>query len=126
MRTTALVVNVHKSEQKLLQHFLMQAGYQVLLSDTSDEALELCRDYKGKIHLLVSDAEAPSSSGWELAERATLLRPGIVILHLSGRLLRGKSLSPKSQIARTQAFKKATLLFDVTQVLIHKAQQKIQ
>jgi DNA-binding response OmpR family regulator len=67
VRSTALVVNVHKSEQKLLQHFLIQAGYQVLLSDTSDEALELCRDYKGKIHLLVTDAEAPGTSGWELS-----------------------------------------------------------
>jgi CheY-like chemotaxis protein len=126
VRSTALVVNVHKSEQKVLQDFLIQAGYQVLLSDSSDEALELCRDYKGKIHLLVTDAEAPGTSGWELAERATMLRRGIVILHLSGSLLCGKSLSPKSQVARTQAFKKATLLFDVTQLLIHKAQQKIQ
>jgi CheY-like chemotaxis protein len=126
VRSTALLVNVHKSEQKVLQHFLIQAGYRVLLSDTSDEALELCRDYKGKIHLLVSDAEVPGSSGWELAERATMLRPGILILYLSGSFLRGKSLGPKSQVARTQALKKATLLFDVTQVLIHKAQEKIQ
>ncbi len=126
MHSTALVVNVLKSEQRVLQHFLTQAGYHVLLSNTSDEALELCRDYKGKIHLLVSDADLPGGSGWDLAERATMLRPGIVILHLSGSLLCGKSLSPKSQIARTQALKKATMLLDVTQVLIQKAQQKIQ
>src|SRR5437868_7708920 len=124
MRSTALVVNLHKSE--LLQHFLIQAGYQVLLSETSDEALELCREYKGRIHLLVSNADVPGGSVWELAERATMLRPGIVILHLSGSLLCGKSHNPKSQTARTQAFRKASLLFDVTRVLIHKAQEKIQ
>jgi CheY-like chemotaxis protein len=129
VRNTALVVNVHKSERDLLQHFLVDAGYYVLPTKTSDEALALCRDYKRNIHLLVADADL-AGSGWELAERAAALRPGIVILYLSGNsLLSGTSsqlLAPKSRVAGTQAFTTANMMLDVTKALIHKTQQKLQ
>jgi CheY-like chemotaxis protein len=129
VRNTALVVNVHKSERDLLQHFLVDAGYYVLPTKTSDEALALCRDYKRNIHLLVADADL-AGSGWELAERAAALRPGIVILYLSGNsLLSGTSsqlLDPKSRVAGTQAFTTANMLLHVTEALIHKTQQKLQ
>jgi CheY-like chemotaxis protein len=107
----------------------VQAGYSVLPTETSDEALALCRDHKQKIHLLVTDADLPGSSGWELAERATALRPGIVVLYLSGSSLStstGHFLDPRSSVPGTEAFRKATILRDVTQALIHKEQQKIQ
>jgi CheY-like chemotaxis protein len=113
MHHTALVVNVQKSEQDLLQHFLADAGYHILPTKSSDEALTLCRDYKRTIDLLVTDADLPGSSGWELAERAAALRPGIVILYLS-------------HTAGTKAFTKANMLLDVTEALIHKTQQKLQ
>jgi CheY-like chemotaxis protein len=113
VHTTALLVNVHKPDQDTLQHLLVQAGYDVLRSKSGEEALELCRDYKRRIHLLVTRTNMPGSSGWELAEHATALRPGIVILYLPETLPRG---SPS----------KASLLFDVTQALIHATHQKLQ
>jgi len=112
-----LLVNVHEAEQDALQDLFLQAGYDVLQSKSSDEALELCRDYEGRIHLLVTDADVPGSSGWELAERATALRPGIVIVYLPGH---------HTNVVGTRAFRKTNLLLDVTQALIHKTQQKIQ
>src|SRR5690242_13390233 len=115
MHNTALVVNTHKSERDLLQHFLADAGYDVLPTKSSDEALALCRDYKRTIHLLVTDADLPGSSGWELAERAAALRPGIVVLYLSGS-------SFSSDFTGTQALTKADMLLDVTEALIHKMQ----
>ncbi|MGI9073193.1 MAG: response regulator [Bryobacteraceae bacterium] len=130
MHNTALVVNVDKSERDLLQHFLVDAGYHVLPTKNSHEALALCRDYKRTIDLLVTNADVPGNSGWELAERAAALRPGIVILYLSGHsLLSGTSsqlLDPKSRVAGTQAFTTANMLLDVTEALIHKTQQKLQ
>ena len=116
MHTTALLVNLHRG-QDAFHNLLLQAGYDVLQSKDSDEALELCRDYKGRIHLLITDADSPDSSGWELAERATVLRPGIVILYLPER---------HANRAGHRAFTKANLLLDVTQALIHKARGKIQ
>ncbi|MGI8959509.1 MAG: response regulator [Bryobacteraceae bacterium] len=130
MHNTALVVNVDKSGRDLLQHFLAEAGYHVLPTTSSDEALALCRDYKRTIHLLVTDADLPGISGWELAQRAAALRPGIVVLYLSASSLSsdttGRFLDPKSHAAGTQAFTKANMLLDVTEALIHKTQQKIQ
>jgi DNA-binding response OmpR family regulator len=129
LHNTALVVNLHQSERDRLQHFLVQAGYHVLPTNTSEEALALCRDYKRTIHLLVADADLTGTSGWDLAERATALRPGIVILYLRGTSLSSKTLrfiGPKSHIAGTQAFVKGNMLLDVTHALIHKTQEKIQ
>jgi DNA-binding response OmpR family regulator len=129
VNSTALVVNGHQSERDELRYFLMQAGYCVLPTETSDEALALCRDHKGTIHLLVTDADLPGTSGWELAERATAFRPGIVILYLSGSSLSSDTdrfFGPKSYIPGTEAFRKASILRDVTQALIQKKQQKLQ
>jgi DNA-binding response OmpR family regulator len=125
---TALVVNGDKSAQDL-QQFLVDAGYDVLATKNNDEALALCHNYKRTIHLFVTDAELLGTSGWELAERATALRPGIVILYLSRDSRSsetGQFLGPKSHVPGTDAFRKANILRDVTQALIHKKQQNLQ
>ena len=129
MHSTALVVNRNHSERDELQHFLVQAGYRVLPTETSDEALALCRDYKRKIHLLVTDSDVPGTSGWELAERAAALRPGIVILYLSANSScsdTGQFPGARSYVTGTEAFRTATMLRDVTEALIHKQQENIQ
>jgi CheY-like chemotaxis protein len=128
LHNTALVIDGHGSERDLLQHFLVDGGYHVLRTGSSDEALALCRDYKQTIDLLVTDADLPGSSGWELAERAAALRPGIVILYLSGSSfsndITGQLLDPKSHPNDTQALTKANMLLEVTEALIHKTQEK--
>ena len=130
MHNTALIIKTHKPERDLLQHFLADAGYHVLPTKSSDEALALCRDYKRNIHLLVTDADVPSSSAWDLAERAEALRPGIVVLYLSGSSsssdISGGLFEPKSQRAGAQAFARTNMLLDVTEALIHTTQQKVQ
>jgi DNA-binding NtrC family response regulator len=129
VHNTALVVNLDEPQRDLLQDFLVQAGYHVLPTNTSDEALALCRDYKRTIHLLVTDTDLSGTSGWELAQRASALRPGIVVLCLPGSSLSsntGQFLGPKSHIAGTPAFMKTNMLLDVTRALIHKTQQNIQ
>jgi DNA-binding response OmpR family regulator len=125
---TALVVSGDKPAQDL-QRFLVDAGYDVLATKNNDEALALCHNYKRAIHLFVTDTELPGTSGWELAERATALRPGIVILYLSRSSPSsdtGQFLGPKSYVPETDAFRKASILRDVTQALIHKKQQNVQ
>jgi DNA-binding response OmpR family regulator len=117
LHTAALLVNGGRAGQHALQDLLLQAGYDVLQSKDSNEALELCRDYKGRIHLLITDTGSPGSSGWDLAERVTMLRPGIVILYLAER---------HANSAGHRAFRKANLLLDVTHALIHRTREKIQ
>lgn len=88
---TALVVNPQTSEQKTLTDFLSGANYKVLTAKTSDEAIDLCRRYEGGIDLLITDLQAPGISGWELAETASNVQPGIVVLFLSPESTNGEA-----------------------------------
>jgi DNA-binding response OmpR family regulator len=58
-------------------------GYVVLQSDAED-AVENCRDFKGSIHLLLSDLVMPKINGRELAERLAVVRPEMKVLFMSG------------------------------------------
>lgn len=82
-RETALIVNSEPQNREAMQDFLRGAQYHVLFAATADEAMELCRNYEGPIHLLVTDDDFPETSGWELAERAGKIRPGLLVLFLS-------------------------------------------
>jgi CheY-like chemotaxis protein len=66
-----------------MEHVLAGSGYHVLATASVGEALELCRYYENSIQLLVTAANSPGDSGWTLAEAATKIRPGIVVLFLS-------------------------------------------
>ena len=62
----------------------MTAGYLVLETGNGTEAVRLCEQHKGPIHLLLTDIVMPQMSGQELAERVAVLRPAIKILFMSG------------------------------------------
>jgi DNA-binding response OmpR family regulator len=79
----ALIVTSNRRDQQELENVLADADYHVLAAASTGEALELCRHFAGAIHLLVTEANSPGDSGWTLAEAATKVRPGIVVLFLS-------------------------------------------
>ncbi|HTU46039.1 MAG TPA: hypothetical protein VMF91_13310 [Bryobacteraceae bacterium] len=101
-----------------MKNFLSGADYHVLSANSSDEAMELCRNYEGAIHLLVADVEQASPSGWDLAQTAARIRPGLIVLFLSkdaverGEMPRGREEPFHPQV-----------LLQVTQALARKAQQ---
>ena len=49
-----------------------------------EEAICLCEDYEGLIHLLVTDVVMPGMGGGRMAERVTELHPGMKVLYISG------------------------------------------
>jgi DNA-binding NtrC family response regulator len=63
---------------------LGQHGYTVLEAEDVDDALRLCREHGGEIHLLLTDVVMPIMSGRELAERAADIRPELKVLYMSG------------------------------------------
>ncbi len=63
---------------------LEQLGYTVLIAANATEALEIIRNYGGRIDALVTDVVMPGTTGRELATIAKSVRPYMKILFVSG------------------------------------------
>ena len=70
--------------RNLVALMLLKEGYAVLAANDGQEAFEICRQYKGPIHLLLTDVTMPRMTGMELAERIQKKRSEIKILVMSG------------------------------------------
>jgi len=81
---TILLVEDEDAVRSMTRLILQQFGYTVLEARRGAEAIRLCEQQQGKIHLLVTDVVMPEMGGRQLAERVTQLRPGIKVLYLSG------------------------------------------
>ncbi|MGA3328607.1 MAG: PAS domain S-box protein, partial [Terriglobia bacterium] len=81
---TILVVEDEEGVRSLIRLALESAGYKVLETEGTENALATCASYDGPIHLLLTDVVMPKMSGPLVAEKVTSLRPGIKILYMSG------------------------------------------
>ncbi len=80
---TILVVDDEQALLDLAQTLLEELGYRVLTATNGQRALQiLSRD--SDIDLLFTDVVMPEINGYELAERAVRMRPGIHVLLTSG------------------------------------------
>ncbi len=64
--------------------FLFPFGYTVLTAQSPAEALRLCEEFAGEIHLLITDVVMPGMNGRELTAKLCALRPGLKYLYMSG------------------------------------------
>ena len=97
---TILVVDDEPPITELCKTILQQAGFSVLVTDGSSEALKICAQHEGPIDLLITDLILPppgfqlaSSSnqfphvhGHELAVRALRMRNNLRVILMSGNL----------------------------------------
>lgn len=81
---TLLLVEDEPGVLQLARTVLATAGYTVLAASGPEEALELCADHRGQIHLLVTDVVMPGMGGRQLAEHIVRLRSGLKVLYMSG------------------------------------------
>lgn len=95
---TILIVDDDLPIVNLCKAFLEEAGFTVLGTDGSSEALKICTQHKGPIDLLLTDLvlpppgfqlasasnQFPHVNGLELAVRATMIRSGLHIILMSG------------------------------------------
>jgi PAS domain S-box-containing protein len=81
---TILLVEDDEMVRKMAKLILELDGYQVLTATTPFEALSINREYKEKIHLLLTDIVMPQMSGHILANQILPLRPDIIVLFMSG------------------------------------------
>ena len=81
---TILVVEDEEAVRRLACRSLEIQGYRVLPAATAAEALLLCENHAGEIHLMVTDVVMPQMGGRALAERAAAARPRMKVLFMSG------------------------------------------
>ena len=81
---TILLVEDEEAVRAIVSKILQNKGYTVLEARQGHEALQICKDHHGPIHLMVTDVVMPHMSGSELAERLTTLRPELRVLFMSG------------------------------------------
>jgi len=81
---TILLVEDEDVVRGLARKILEQAGYYVLDARGGEDAIRLCHDLPGPIHLLLTDVVMPEQSGKEIAQCLQKLRPSTRVLYMSG------------------------------------------
>jgi signal transduction histidine kinase/CheY-like chemotaxis protein len=79
-----LLVEDQAAIRMLLEDVLSEAGHRVVAAADGRTALELAEEYAGAVDLLITDVVMPEMSGPDLASRITHLRPGVIVLYMSG------------------------------------------
>ena len=92
---TILVVEDEESLLKLVTHILEMRGFHVIGTPHSEAAYRKAKEYKERIHLLLTDVRMdPHISGCKLALALRPLRPDMKVLYMSAY--------PSSEIVRKE------------------------
>jgi PAS domain S-box-containing protein len=82
---TILLVEDDDAVRNLVRRILTGSDYTVLEARNGEEAIQVCRQHEGPLHLLLTDVVLPGGmSGRQIAERLELLRPEARVLYMSG------------------------------------------
>jgi PAS domain S-box-containing protein len=81
---TVLLTEDDEQVRGLANAILSKHGYHVIEAPTGGDALLICEQYEGAIHLLLTDVVMPRIGGRQLWERLAPLRPGMKVLFMSG------------------------------------------
>jgi DNA-binding NtrC family response regulator len=81
---TIIVVDDDAANLEYVGELLVDGNYKVLTASDGEAAVEQSSNYKGEIHLLLSDFQMPGMSGIELATKMSLERPHLQVLLMSG------------------------------------------
>ena len=119
---TVLLVEDEAGLRALLCEFLKGRGYAVLPAADGREALRVCHEHPGTIHVLLTDMVMPAMPGIELAKKVRTLRPETRIMCMSGytdRPMEIDQLAP-GVVLLQKPFKLSTLAQELRNVLDHK------
>ncbi|MFH1958522.1 MAG: PAS domain S-box protein [bacterium] len=82
---TILVVEDEQTVRETIHQILKVFGYNPLLASTGAEAEKIIKEYKDKIHMLITDIILPGKlNGKDIAEKIIRARPDIKTLFISG------------------------------------------
>ncbi|UCC73783.1 MAG: PAS domain S-box protein [Gemmatimonadota bacterium] len=81
---TALLVEDDDAVRTVVRRTLEGNGYNVIETRSAGEAVLLAEEYASTIDFLITDLIMPETSGRDLAQTISALRPGIKVLYMSG------------------------------------------
>jgi len=81
---TVLIVEDNDSLRNFAQKILYIYGYSTLNAENGEDALRVCKEHNGPIHLLLTDVVMARMGGKEAAERLQPLYPRMKIIYMSG------------------------------------------
>jgi two-component system, cell cycle sensor histidine kinase and response regulator CckA len=81
---TILIVDDIVSNRLLIKEILSIQDYHILEATDGEDAIKICTEHDGFIHLLVTDLVMPKLNGLELVKILRPLRPEMKILYTSG------------------------------------------
>ena len=81
---TLLLVEDSAALREMILEVLEQHGYRVLQAGHGEQALEVLREHKQAVDLLLTDVVMPRLGGKDLANEVRLLHPGIRVIYMSG------------------------------------------
>ncbi len=79
-----LIVEDNKEVKSFIKNVLKELGYTLYEAEDGIKALEILKERKGKVDLIITDLIMPNMRGDRLAEEVRRLYPGIKILFMSG------------------------------------------
>jgi two-component system cell cycle sensor histidine kinase/response regulator CckA len=81
---TVLVVEDERLMRRLLERILLSRDTSVLLAADGQEALDIYRDHKGEISVVLLDLGLPKISGWEVFNHLKQENPDVRVIVASG------------------------------------------
>ncbi len=81
---TVLLVEDEDMVRQLTNELLEESGYVVLEANGGGQAMELFKEHKGRIDLLITDVVMPKISGKQVAEQLKEIHPETKVLFMSG------------------------------------------
>jgi two-component system, cell cycle sensor histidine kinase and response regulator CckA len=81
---TILLVEDEEIVRNLLRDILEMEGYEVIVAENGQDALQACARQREQIHLLMTDVVMPGMSGRELVAQLTGQCAGLKVLYMSG------------------------------------------
>jgi two-component system cell cycle sensor histidine kinase/response regulator CckA len=81
---TLLLVEDEAAVRRSTREFLASNGYIVLEAENGQHALKIANEFKGAIHLMITDVVMPQLGGAGLASRLAVERPEMQVLYVSG------------------------------------------
>ncbi len=81
---TILIADDESALRHAIVEILRTSGYKVLEAESSTQALEIARQHRGQLDILLTDVVMPGLRGPELARRVAKVHPEVQIVYMSG------------------------------------------